>query len=180
MNRQLRERLACITRELAPDEHPAEIERLREEIAHSIELLEGAAPISDYTCAVHAFDLIQDPTYESVATFGLCKTFAGKEFIHFLLDQELLEERALDDRAGGRLLMYFEGGDFQHIGTLLAENRLVSKWGMGHLWEHGIWEVPANYGDELRLFEAPADGAGLDLFIEYAKAEGFEFRDDDA
>jgi hypothetical protein len=66
----LRERLLNITLNEVVAEHPAMLEALRAEIPHTVAVKRSDYPLDRYTCAVHAFSLVEDPTYESVAGFG--------------------------------------------------------------------------------------------------------------
>lgn len=71
MNRELRERLQEITLDLDVASHRAQIEILRTEMPHTVTACDSQASTDDYTCAVHAFGLVEDPTYLDVASFGL-------------------------------------------------------------------------------------------------------------
>jgi hypothetical protein len=157
-------------------EHPAHIEVLRKELKHSIVVIESAHPIENYTCAVHAFHLIDDPTYLRIADFGLGKTFAGSEFIAFLLEHQLLVPRDGCSIIRDDLIIYLDNGSFKHVGRIHSPARMLSKWGKGYFYEHGVWEVPSNYGEEMRFFSGPDECESFELFIEYAKSKGFSFR----
>ncbi len=171
MDLTLREQLTQMTDIVDVTEHPARGEGLRAKFGHTIALVEEPAAIERYTCAVYAFDLVEDPTYGEIATsFGPSYAFAGCEFVEYVLNTGLLSERPLDVRAPGDLLIYSDKGRFRHIGKLREVDRVVSKWGVGYLWEHGLWEVPSKYGNDVRFFEALADGDGLDLFINFAES----------
>jgi len=156
-------------------DHPARVEQLAAEIAHTIVLRESAHPLDRYTCAVHAFHLVEDPTYLKVVTTGLGSTFAGAEFIEFLLTHHLLKFRDEGDQHADDLVMYFEGEVFRHVGRVLESGRVLSKWGTGCLWEHQVWEVPRAYGDVVRYFVGPNEQQSYDLFLKYAESKGFEF-----
>lgn len=171
----LRHELSEIT-EIAPvHEHPARIATLQPEHGHTIAVIESAYPIERYTCGVHAFYLIEDPTYVEVAGFGLGRTFAGPEFLIFLLQNKLLTPRQ-SPIVPGDLIVYLEGGTFRHVGRMKTETRVLSKWGIGCLYDHGIWEVPSGYGEEIQYFVGPDEDASFELFIQYAESKGFQFR----
>lgn len=172
----LRDALLQITELAPPQEHAARIEQLRANTAHTIAVLNSEHPIDRYTCAVFAFHLVEDPTYIEVASFGLGGTFAGPEFVSFLLDNNLLASRAEHESVKGDLIFYFESGEFRHVGRLCAlPGRVVSKWGIGLLYEHGIWEVAENYGEEVRYFAGPNEEESFELFSKYAEHKGFVF-----
>lgn len=172
---ELREKLQHITDEFPAEQHPLMIQELALLSGHSIKLVDSQYPIAEYTCVVYSFGLTKDPTYLSVASFGFGRTFAGAEFIHFLLDHSLLTERQTGQAFAGDLVVYFGNDLFKHVGTVLACNQVLSKWGTGHLFEHSTWEVPTNYGDHVKYFKQLAPEEGLDLFIKYAEVDGFTF-----
>jgi hypothetical protein len=134
-----------MTEKVPVEDHPAHIEALRAEHDHSIAVIESKHSIDRYTCGVHAFHLVEDPTYVEVAGFGLGLTFAGPEFITFLLSKQLLTPRQ-SSALTGDLILYFDTGAFRHVGRMKSETRVLSKWGTGWLYEHGVQEVPQNYG----------------------------------
>lgn len=170
----LRHALSEMTERKRLPEHPDCIETLRGEYGHTIEILDSPCPIEGYTCAVHAFQLTDDPTYIQVASFGSGQTFAGAEFVTFLMKTGLLASRR-SLVLPGDLIVYLDCGKFRHVGRMKTETRVVSKWGTGCLYEHQIWEVPATYGDEIQHFVGIDADASLDLFIQYAESKGFRF-----
>ncbi len=171
----LRERLHAITEQLPPEAHAGSIEGLRAEIGHSIAPQPSQHDPARYTCAVHAFHLTEEPGYVQVASFGLGTTYAGPDFIAFLLKNSLLEPREQTALSTGDLVLYFDEGTFKHIGRLIEPSRALSKWGTGGLYEHGLWEVPSTYGNELRFFVGPSEEASYELFVKYAESRGFNF-----
>jgi hypothetical protein len=176
----LRARLQQITQLEAPESHAALIEGLREEMGHSISTLQSENLPARYTCVVHAFHLVEDPTYVQVAASGLGFTFAGPEFITFLLANALLAPRKEDQVVGNDLVFYFENETFRHVGRMLTPTRVVSKWGTGGLYEHEVWEVPSTYGGEAHFYEGPDENKSFELFVKYAESKGFEFSAPDA
>jgi hypothetical protein len=170
----LRSSIAEITEGAPVREHPTRIEALRVGYDHTIVVIESEHPIDQYTCGVHAFHLVGDPTYLEVAGYGLGRTFAGAEFMTFALQNRLLtprQSRALP----GDLIFYFQNGVFRHVGRMNTEARVISKWGTGWLYEHGVQEVPLNYGSDIRYFVGLDEEAALNLFIRYAESQGLSF-----
>lgn len=170
----IRRKLSEITETALVQEHPNRIAALRPAIDHSITVVDSEHPIERHTCGVHAFYLVEDPTYLEIAGFGLGRTFAGPEFINFLLQNQLLAPRQ-SPVAPGDLIVYFDNGIFRHTGRMKTETRVLSKWGTGWLYEHGVWEVPSSYGEFVQYFIGPGEDASLELFIQYAESKGFQF-----
>jgi hypothetical protein len=177
MDPELRERLHGITLNLNVELHAARIEALRAEIPHTVFVRESCAPTDRYTCGVYVFDLIEDPTYIDIASFGMGTTYAGKEFIDYLLRTGLLAEKAGALITAGDLIMYFQDRQFKHVGRMQSASRVISKWGTGLLYEHDTWEVPADYGETIRYYQGPDKDESLELFLSYAKSRGFRFEE---
>jgi hypothetical protein len=66
-------------------------------------------------------------------------------------------------------------GRFMHAGLVLANHRVASKWGVGHLYEHALWEVPQSYGSATRFLKRLCHDEAMDYFIQYAKDKGMLF-----
>jgi hypothetical protein len=152
-----------------------DISKLRLTTKHSIVIVESEYPIERYTCAMHAFHLVENPIYIEIASFGEGHIFAGHNFINFLLGNRLLAPRDQTSILPDDLILYFDNSVYQHIGRMKTNCRVQSKWGTSHLFEHGVWEVPPNYGDEVRYFVGPDKDASFALFIQYAESQGFPF-----
>ncbi len=60
----LRQRLDEITENGNPESHPDLIAQLRQYVPHAIEVVPSPAPISRYTCVVHALNLVENKEYE--------------------------------------------------------------------------------------------------------------------
>jgi hypothetical protein len=88
---RLRDELQGITEVEDISRHGILLDALNVRISYSISKVESEFPLDKYTCAVYAFDLGDDPTYEDIATFGLGSTFAGREFVEFALDNGQLD-----------------------------------------------------------------------------------------
>ena len=175
MNLNLRQCLQEVTEVTDVSKHLALVEALQPKHMHSILAVDSNALVDHYTCAVFAFDLVEDPTYVEIATYGLGNTYAGREFVEYALDNDLLTKLADMSQEPGVFAIYFDNGRFQHVGKVCRDNRITSKWGEGLLWEHEIWEVPASYGDVVHFYTLPSATVGLDLFCAYATTQGFHF-----
>jgi hypothetical protein len=127
------------------------------------------APPGQSTCAMHAFGLTGEPVYEAIARHVQPELFAGRDFMEWVCQHRLQE---IGYAVTGALALYFENGVWRHIGVVAKPPRITSKWGLFPVYEHDIDEVPARYGNEVRFFEAPAEGQGLNWFLDYAEAHG--------
>jgi hypothetical protein len=102
--------------------------------------------------------------------------FASPAFVQRLINRGRLVE--FRGPRVGTLIVYAEDGCTKHIGKMVALDRVESKWGVGLLYHHGILEVPAHYGSEVRHFEAIYAEEALDELAVYAKEHGVKFEGD--
>jgi hypothetical protein len=75
------------------------------------------------------------------------------------------------DATEGVVLIYFRNGEPEHAGKW-AGKRVISKWGSGptNIWEHGLYEAPASYGDDVKVF-SPV-GNPVKLYRKWADCNG--------
>lgn len=173
----LREKLKRITEEEDVNKHPQMLIALKEEIQHTVLVLKSEHPIERYTCIVHAFDFVENEFYLSIASFGLGRVFAGPEFVEYMLCNNCLQEKTKSDVAEGDYVIYFKEEQVKHIGLAKPNLRVVSKWGVGQLVEHELYQVPLQYGDNIKYFEPLSKNEALDLFIKYAETKGLRFEE---
>jgi hypothetical protein len=125
---------------------------------------------------MHVFDFAERPDYAAIATRGLGKIFAAADFAHWLLANNLLTEVTQADVREGDIVFYFSvDGRFKHAGRMLADGRIVSKWGIGHLYEHGIFEVPESYGNAVRFFRGLSYDEAFENFMRFAEEKDIRF-----
>lgn len=173
----LRERLQHITcaAEISIDSHPELVTELAAEIQHSIALAPDApcVPTDRYNCFEFALGLAGRREVRLISEY-LPSTLCDGRFVQHLVDSVLI---ATASPSTGDLVLYRSHQQITHAG-LVAASRIISKWGKGHLWLHGLLEVPAQYGDPTSFYEAASPQAMLVRFIEFARErEGREFVD---
>lgn len=172
----LRKRLEEMTRVDDVSRHPALLAALTRECPNTIVLLDSAHPIRRYTCLMHVFDLAEKEDYAAIATHGEGKIFAAGAFAHWLLDNGLLVEVSQSDAREGDIVFYFnDESRFKHAGLIVVNGRVVSKWGIGHLYEHELFEVPESYGTTVRFFKGLSYEEAFDRFLQFAEESGFRF-----
>lgn len=143
---------------------------------HTITVLDSINPIRRYTCLMHALDFVEKPEYEAITRYGFQRVFAGGDFAHWLLERGLLVEVAVSEAREGDIVIYFaENGRFKHAGLHMSDGSVTSKWGIGQLYKHGLFEVPESYGTRVRFFtKLPYDKA-FEYFRQFAKERGMLF-----
>jgi hypothetical protein len=51
------------------------------------------------------------------------------------------------------LIVYFnEFNEWTHIGKISKNQKIISKWGSGYVYEHSLWQIPTFYGTTYKLF----------------------------
>ena len=164
----LRTRLTEITENGKPESHIDLIEGLRPQHPHSIVALTDVSSDLRYNCSMYAFGIEQNQEYVDLVMALPAHIHADTKFIEFLIDRGYLAET--DKPSPGLVAVYLDNGQVRHIGRLVSEARVVSKWGLGHLYEHEVLEAPSSYGDKVRFFTPPLLGEVVALFRKYAKA----------
>lgn len=168
----LRGRLQRLTEEHDVSRHPALLARVTCECPNSISIVESPHPIGRYTCLMHVLDFAERPEYIAIACHGLGRVFAGEEFAHWLIGRGLLVELSRADARDGDLVIYFSEDTFKHVGLWRPNCRVLSKWGVGHLYYHELFEVPMSYGTDARFFKRLSYSDAYDAFTQFAAEKG--------
>jgi hypothetical protein len=166
-NMRLRQRLTQMTESPhQPQEHRAMLDQISRELPNTIQVRECGRDPQSFTCGMHAFGFEDNPEYAAVARRNV---FAGLDFFGWLIASGHLFE--IGDHAASRndLVMYFNGDRPVHIGRVMSGGRVISKWGLGLLWKHGLDEVPDCYGDEVRFFRHVQPDIALEHFLSLKK-----------
>ena len=115
---------------------------------------------------MHALGLErEDFTFPDLAAYQ-----AKPSFVDFLLLRDRLVSQPIG--VNDLLIVYFTDSKVQHIGRMIDNSRVESKWGTGHLCKHSLWEVPSNYGDKVSFFVPIDHDTVLDRFCQWQKCEG--------
>lgn len=174
----LREKLEAIFDARDWSEYISLLGTAKREFLNGIVLLESRHPIARYTCVVHVFDFTERPEFIAIASRGFNVVIAGPRFAEWLLEHGLLAEVGEAEAQERDLILYFgEDGGVKHAGLNLGNGRVESKWGKGGLFRHGIFEVPASYGDTVKFFRRVPWEEALEYFKQYAKEKGMLFID---
>jgi hypothetical protein len=146
-----------------------EMEKLNERLPHSVRLHTQFSPeIGEANCFMFALGIEPD----SVRDMCLGNVFPGKSFMQFLLRKRHLDERDILERpVDDDIVVYLQGGVPEHAGKQRVD-KVISKWGSGgtHIWEHALWDIPAEYGTEARCF-APLTTA-VEIYRAWAASHG--------
>jgi len=134
------------------------IEALQAQCAHTIKWGEdgGGNKLDCWTYALGIPSCIPNATDPNIL-----EEFFNSEVL------KLLKE--VPNSLDGGLVVYFCGDVPEHIGVMRG-GRVVSKWGKNPVYNHGLFEVPAEYGDEVRYYQKPPEQFITTRFIEFVRS----------
>ncbi len=87
--------------------------------------------------------------------------FYFKPFVKFLVD-----EKVLIPSEKGDIVLYGGYPLFEHAG-IRKNNKVISKWGFGHVFEHGILSVPSSYSDHYGFYDIKKSKDMISLLNQY-------------
>jgi hypothetical protein len=163
----LRDQLQQITDNNDVSLHERLIGALRPQFPHAIRKL-NIDPRWPCNCVSYACNLVGDQDYENVFRRG--KFAADTAFVPFLIARGGIVQQP--DPAPELLAVYFAGDQVKHIGRVRSNGVVVSKWGVGNLYEHPTLEVPSSYGDHVRYFSDISTDDAWNNFVEYVQSKG--------
>ncbi len=174
----LREHLQTMTENEDVSAHEKILREISLNFPNTIRMTHTDDPIACYTCVMHALEFVDRPEYGEIANFGIGRIYAGAEFMHWLINHERITET--ENPIVNDYVLYFQdNGEFKHIGLLLDDGRVLSKWGTGHLYEHSTLEVPAIYGAIVRYYRHRDADDMYFYFKEFAEDRGVIFEEGD-
>jgi len=142
-------------------------------IAHSIilkqEAIVGKPETFKFNCFSYALDIINHPVVEKMMK-DHTSIFIGSEFMEYLI-QNKLQKIDFSNKREGDIIIYFSNNKPEHAGKIFS-NRIISKWGTGHMWEHEVLEIPLKYGDTYLTFKAISEKEALNCFLDYTRTKG--------
>jgi len=175
---ELRHRISEVTKRSEIGEHKALLAGLARTCPHTVKLVapkHRMRPVQPlYTCFVFAFDLVDSLEYTRLASRPLAP-FAGPAFVRHHLASGRLAEIERERAVYRDIAVYFaSNGEPTHAGIVLSSETIMSKWGIGNLYEHALEHVPDTYGDLLRFFRGNTRDLALVSFLEFTHDEGYD------
>ncbi len=111
---------------------------------HSVSLYKENIPGTQrFNCYQYSLDIADVFVRDGILDFP------GRVFAQFLVENHLQEIGSEDAENGDHI--FYSNSQIQHAGRVQA-GAIESKWGTGHVWRHGAYEVPDNYGDAVRFY----------------------------
>ena len=156
-NKYLRVVIDEINKINSKDIHRSALEGLHTSLGHQIVMLQGDPHwLDSFNCFAFALGLVDEPRYQDLYQLHQQATLADSAFVTGLVEDGHLSEIPARDARSRTIVLYFKDGCLQHGGPIEAGSRRIrSKWGLSELYEHGLWEVGASYGTQVRYFTVP-------------------------
>ena len=161
------------TKEQDVSRHAALIGALPDHTIRPLRRGDPRKPAADrYNSFGFALDLADSERHIAVATH-FRNIHSDNAFVSHLLKNGGLEEIQTDALHKGDVVIYFHNADPAHAGKVFGD-RVISKWGLGNLWEHALFEIPVSYGTDVRYFRALGAGPAEAAFLKYAQSRGVQ------
>lgn len=170
----LREALLDLTRQytgLAVGEQLAAVQTLAEMCPHGIRAIR-TVDLDDvrswrFNCHAFTFGLWQRDAFWALQDTHPDAWPDGSFVAHYLLP--VMSSVPPGEMLDEVVTLYYEGDQLKHSG-LQRGGRVRSKWGDCHTWEHGLFEVPASYGERVAHYVVPDADVAVDAYIRFATA----------
>jgi hypothetical protein len=168
-NKYLREVIDEINKIESKDIHRSALEGLHTSQGHHIVMLPGDRHwLDSFNCFAFALGLVDQPDYQALYQRHHQATLADSAFVKGLVEDGQLSEITARNARSRTIVLYFKDGKLKHGGLIEAGSRRIrSKWGLSELYEHGLWEVGASYGTQVRYFAAPDPNRIIALLEDY-------------
>ena len=146
-----------------------DVKHLRRRHDHAIRLIEAVAEASagpgQYNCYMYALNVHRSP---AVTDLLARRNIAfGNDFMAWLIESGRLTPISADAAAAGDIVLYSDRSGPKHAGRWDGK-AVQSKWGLGHLWSHRVFEVRSSYGDAAQAYQRVDSAAMAQWFVEYA------------
>lgn len=130
---------------------------LNNEFSRSIESIEMGE--NNYNCFMYALELQTNEHIKAILRANYPQLKFGSSYITELIDSKLLREDV-----EGKVVIYFNGDKPMHAARRISSKLYVSKWGLGLLWQHGLYDLPSEYGDRHKFYRRSSLEAAIKLF----------------
>ncbi len=168
----LRDRLQTMVENPDVARHPALLAELTRECPNTICIKKSPHWIRCYTCLVHVLEFTEKPEYVEIERDEIDDINAGPVFAHWLIAGRFLVELSQAEAGDTDFVFYFNEGAWKHAGLWSRSGRVLSKWGIGLLYEHELNEVPMGFGNDVKFYKRLQYNYAFVLFRRYVKEKG--------
>lgn len=96
------------------------------------------------------------------------KGFSQNTSERFDIFQKLLNNGFIEfhttRKTDDKVIIYFDGEIVTHFGKI-ENNKIISKWGEGLIWEHPVFEVPLSYGNTVKYSNGKVNNEVLEKLL---------------
>jgi hypothetical protein len=133
---------------------------LRDQFEHQVSILpDGRERMNRFNCFAYALGLWDHPDYVQLVDAKSDSAVINSNTIAEMLSEGALVEIDPHEAKANDMVVYFDNGKVTHAAALSDKGVFRSKWGGNEVHAHGLWEVPASYGNVVRYFRRPASEA---------------------
>jgi hypothetical protein len=147
----------------------ARVETLRAIYPHSIRSIPAGSlqdRIRQFKCFAYAFQL-----WRLRGLFDLTESRAvifDDTLVNAMVAE--LHSKPRHDAVNQDLVIYSTDTGIVHAGMVSGQD-VRSKWGTSYIWDHGTFEIPAEYGRSARYFAAPPPEVTTKRFLFHAERQ---------
>jgi len=170
-NPSLRHELDLAAKSTTEKEYRAKLEEITNRFSVPIKVVKTGG-INRFNCYAYALGAWDDPRYMRLVDEKCSSVLIDSGFVIWLLQKGELVGISEHSVQLNDVALYFKGGRPKHAGRvqgLTSGLMIISKWGPHEVHEHRPWDVPAEYGDQLRFFRRPDPGVILNRLVEHLK-----------
>jgi hypothetical protein len=157
---ELRSELDTASRLRVPSEYRDRLEALRQRFGHTVTILpDGSERVDRFNCFAFALGVWNHHAYVQRVDHDGNSAVLDSNTVQQMIEAGEPLYVAPSAAKSGDLALYFHNGRLTHAAVVTsAAGQLVlhSKWGGNEVHRHGLWEVPAMYGDCVRFTAPPA------------------------
>ena len=164
-NPDLRLALGAASKLKVVSDYLARLAALKTQHGHSIAILpDGKGRLERFNCFAYALGLRDNPDYIGLVDAADSSAIMNSALIGAMISDGMLSELSISQATQGDVIVYFCNDRPTHAAVIASAGPplvLRSKWGGNEVHQHELWEVPADYGDHVHAYKAPAIAACL-------------------
>ncbi|SRR5260221_5045821 len=155
-NAKLRRALDEATKLRFRHQYTDALDQLCHEYAHTISILpDGRDRITRFNCFGYGLGVWEHPDFIRRVDAASNSAIINSDVVRSLMNDGTLQDVSAAKAAQGDVVIYFQKKAVTHAAVLGEQQTCRSKWGGDDVPQHGLWEVPAQYGNQVRYYRAP-------------------------
>jgi hypothetical protein len=161
-NAALRRKLDEASKIRIPAIYRETLAHLRRQFGHSISILsDGSGRTTRFNCFAYGLGVWDHPDFIRKVDAVENSAIISSQIVRSMIDDGALKAVAASEARQGDVAVYFHKENVTHAAVVGDDEMFRSKWGGNEVHAHGLWEVPAHYGDRICYYTAPKADAVL-------------------